>query len=75
MFVSAHEDVQELEDPLVGEDVEDVPRLRVEDGQSVDLVLQQEVDGVVQTAGQAEEGGAQTGDRYVKRSRDHTAKV
>ena len=50
MFERAYEDVQELEDPLVGEDVKDVPRLGVEDGQSVDLMFQQEVDGVVQTA-------------------------
>lgn len=45
----AYENVEELEDALVCEDVQDVPRGRIDDRQAVDLVLQQGVDGVKQT--------------------------
>lgn len=43
--------MQELEDALVSQDVEDVPRRRVDDRQPVNLILQQGVDGVKQTEG------------------------
>lgn len=46
---SAHENVQKLEDAFVREDVQNVPRLWVDDGQPVDLILQQRVDGFKQT--------------------------
>lgn len=42
--------MEELEDALVREDVQDVPRGRVDDRQPMDLVLQQGVDGVKETA-------------------------
>jgi len=50
-WIKSHEDVQELEDALVSQDVEDVPRRRVDDRQPVNLILQQGVDGVKQTEG------------------------
>ena len=49
---SAHENVQELEDAFVSKDVQDVPRLGVDDRQPVDLILQKRVDGFKQAEGQ-----------------------
>lgn len=46
-----HEDVEELEDALVGEDVQHVARDGLNDRQAVDLVLDQGVDGVEEAAG------------------------
>lgn len=45
----AYKDVEELEDPFMSEDVEDVPRDWVDDRQPMDLILQQGVDGIKQT--------------------------
>ena len=36
----AYKDVEELEDPFMSENVEDVPRDRVDDRQPMDLILQ-----------------------------------
>lgn len=36
----SYEYMEELEDPFVGQDVQDVPRLRVDDWQPVDLVFE-----------------------------------
>lgn len=48
----AHEELQELEDPLVSQDVESVPADGVDDRKTVDLVLDQRVDGFKNTAGE-----------------------
>lgn len=42
--------MEELEDPFVGQDVQDIPRLRIDDRQPVDLVLEQGVDGIKEAA-------------------------
>lgn len=43
--VQTHKELQELEDPLVGEDVESVAADGVDDGKTMDLILDQRVDG------------------------------
>lgn len=51
-----HKELEELEDPLVSEDVEGVPCQRVDHRQSVDLILQQRRHGVIQTETGKEKG-------------------
>lgn len=45
-----HKELEELEDPLVCQDVESVSCQRVDDRKSVDLVLEQRRHGVIQAA-------------------------
>lgn len=52
-----YEEFEELEDAFVGEDVERVPGVGVDDGQAVDLVADQRGDGVEEAAGAAGGGG------------------
>lgn len=46
----SHKNMEELENSLVGEDVQDVPRLRIDDGQPVDFVSEQGIDGIKEAA-------------------------
>lgn len=50
LISSAYKQLQELEDPLVCEDVEDVPWDRVDNGQPVDLIFDEGVNRVKYTA-------------------------
>lgn len=42
--------MEELEDSLVGQNVQDIPRLGVDHRQPVDLVLEQGIDGIKEAA-------------------------
>lgn len=54
---STHEDVEELEDALVRQDMQDIARDGLDDGQAVDLVLDQGVDSVEEAAGDGDTVG------------------
>lgn len=47
--------MEELENSFVGEDVQDVSRLRIDDGQPVDFVSEQGIDGIKEAAAAEEE--------------------
>lgn len=49
-LAGTHKELQELQDPLMRQDVESVSCQRVDDRKSVDLVLQQRRHGVIQAA-------------------------
>lgn len=38
--------MEEFQDPFVGQNVQDISRLRIYDGQPVDLISEQGIDGV-----------------------------
>lgn len=38
--------MQELEDPFVGQNVQHISSLRIDDGQPVDLISEQGIDGI-----------------------------
>lgn len=56
-----HKDVEELEDALVCQDVQDVARDGLDDGQAVDLVLDQGVDSVEEAVGDMDTMEGRTG--------------
>lgn len=43
--------MEELEDPFVAENVQDVARHWIDDGESVDLVFEQGIDGIKEAKG------------------------
>jgi hypothetical protein len=51
---NTHKQLEELEDPLVCEDVEGITADRVDDGQPVDLILDQRIHSVVDTGRERE---------------------
>ena len=48
-WMGTHVEIEEPENALVREDVEDVAGVEVDDGQAVNTVLDQQLDGLVQT--------------------------
>lgn len=64
-----YKELEELEDAFVGEDVERVPRVGVDDGQTMDLIPDQGGDGVEEAAGPRESGNRGSPTPRHRRSR------